>query len=106
MTPADDEHERQRDPARSRGAGGRAGPAAPAWHITRGEPAPEEVAAVAVALAAVLAARAAGAGDRTRAEARGAARREAARRRDAAARRAAAASWAVGDRPGWRRGTR
>ncbi|MCX5199594.1 hypothetical protein OOK31_37925 [Streptomyces sp. NBC_00249] len=71
---------------------------APAWRITNGNPDAHEVAAVAVALSAVLAARTA--------EAIRAAEEEqaqaAARWTPSAARRRAATSWAAGAQPTWR----
>ncbi|WP_411104029.1 hypothetical protein [Streptomyces sp. cmx-4-9] len=77
------------------------------WHITRGSPAPEELAAVAVALSAALAARAALARDGARETEDAGPADEAvppARWRPAAARRRATTSWTAGHRPGWRRG--
>ncbi|MGW0395760.1 hypothetical protein ACWDYJ_33800 [Streptomyces sp. NPDC003042] len=72
--------------------------AAPAWRITSGSPDAHEVAALAVALSAVLAARTAEAIRAAEDEQE----RAAARWTPSAARRRAATSWAAGAQPTWR----
>ncbi|MBD0424101.1 hypothetical protein AB0L35_38500 [Streptomyces sp. NPDC052309] len=78
-----------------------AGAAGQVWRITGGSPTPEEVAAVAAVLSAVLAARA----DETAREVReqdGGRRRDGARWLPSATRRRAATSWAAAHAPTWR----
>ncbi|MFJ8114268.1 acyl-CoA carboxylase epsilon subunit [Streptomyces sp. NPDC096132] len=69
------------------------------WRIVSGDPTAEEVAAVAVALAGVLAANAAQAAQPTDGDDGG----RGARWTPSSARRRTATSWAAGPLPGWRR---
>ncbi|GAA2425678.1 acyl-CoA carboxylase epsilon subunit [Streptomyces glaucus] len=79
-------------------AGVTAMPTTQSWRITSGDPTAEEVAAVAVALAGVLAANAAQAAQPTDAGTG----RHGARWTPFSARRRTATSWAAGPLPGWR----